>query len=119
MNEMIENTGMDRQKLKTFILETYPASVDRPWLQYPNYEVFRHSSNQKWFAVIMDLPKSKLGLQGEERIDAVNLKCGPILAGSLLMEEGFFRPITCGRTAGLPLRWMAVWRMTKSKCCSM
>lgn len=38
----------------------------------------------------MDLPKSKLGLQGEERIDAVNLKCGPILAGSLLMENGFF-----------------------------
>ena len=30
MSEMIENTGMDRQKLKTFILETYPASVDRP-----------------------------------------------------------------------------------------
>ena len=45
MNEMIENAGMDRQKLKTFILETYPASADRPWLQYPNYEVFRHSSN--------------------------------------------------------------------------
>ena len=90
LSEMIENTGMDRQKLETFILETYPASADRPWLQYPNYEVFRHSSNQKWFAVIMDLPKSKLGLQGEERVDAVNLKCGPILAGSLLMENGFF-----------------------------
>ena len=73
MSEMIENTGMDRKKLETFILETYPASADRPWLQYPNYEVFRHS-----------------GLQGEERIDAVNLKCGPILAGSLLMENGFF-----------------------------
>lgn len=90
MNEMIENAGMDRKKLETFTLETYPASADRPWLQYPNYEVFRHSSNQKWFAVVMDLPKSKLGLQGEERVDAVNLKCGPILAGSLLMENGFF-----------------------------
>ena len=90
MNEMIENAGMDRKKLETFILETYPASADRPWLQYPNYEVFRHSSNQKWLAVVMDLPKSKLGLQGEERVDAVNLKCGPILAGSLLMENGFF-----------------------------
>ena len=44
MSEMIENTGMDRKKLETFILETYPASADRPWLQYPNYEVFRHSA---------------------------------------------------------------------------
>ena len=39
MSEMIENPGMDRKKLETFILETYPASADRPWLQYPNYEV--------------------------------------------------------------------------------
>ena len=44
MSEMIENTGMDRKKLETFILETYPASADRLWLQYPNYEVFRHST---------------------------------------------------------------------------
>ena len=46
MSEMIENTGMDRKKLETFILETYPASADRPWLQYPNYEVFRHSRSK-------------------------------------------------------------------------
>ena len=30
MSEMIENTGMDRKKLETFTLETYPASADRP-----------------------------------------------------------------------------------------
>ena len=73
MSEMIENTGMDRKKLEPLTLETYPASAARPWLQYPNYEVFRHSSNQKWLAVIMDLPKSKLGQLGEVRIDAVFL----------------------------------------------
>ena len=28
MSEMIENTGMDRKKLETFTLETYPASAD-------------------------------------------------------------------------------------------
>lgn len=81
---------MNHQELKNFILETYPASADHPWLQYPNYEVFRHNSNQKWFAVVMELPKSKLGLQGEERMDVVNLKCDPILTGSLLTEKGFF-----------------------------
>lgn len=48
---------MNHQELKNFILETYPASADHPWLQYPNYEVFRHHSNQKWFAVVMELSK--------------------------------------------------------------
>ena len=81
---------MNRDELKAFILENYQADTDHPWLIYPNYEVFRHSNNQKWFAVIMDVPKSKFGLQSEERIDVVNLKCDSFLIGSLLTEKGFF-----------------------------
>lgn len=81
---------MVRNELKNFIMENYHINADKPWLQYPNYEVFRHSSSRKWFAVIMDLPKSRLGLQGEERIDVVTLKCDPILTASLLTGNGFF-----------------------------
>ena len=40
--------------------------------------------------MLLDLPKSKLGLTGETRIDVVNLKCDPILVGSLRAEHGFF-----------------------------
>lgn len=64
MSEMIENTGMDRQKLETFILETYPASADRPWLQYPNYEVFRHSSNQNGLRLLWICRKASSGCRG-------------------------------------------------------
>ena len=38
----------------------------------------------------MDVPKNKLGLQGEELLDVVNLKCDQILIGSLRGEPGFF-----------------------------
>ena len=81
---------MNRNELETFIKETYNAGADYPWLKYPNYEVFRHSDNQKWFALIMDVPKSKLGLQGTETLDVVNFKCAPLLIGSLREESGFF-----------------------------
>lgn len=81
---------MNRDKLKRFIKENYNAESDHPWLTFPYYEVFRHSSNKKWFALVMDVPKSKLGLQGNEPLDVVNFKCNPILIGSLLDEPGFF-----------------------------
>ena len=81
---------MNRSELEAFIIETYNADRDYPWLKYPNHEVFRHCSNQKWFALIMDLPKSKLGLQGVELLDVVNFKCDPLLIGSLREEPGFF-----------------------------
>ena len=81
---------MKRAELESFIMETYNAETDYPWLKYPNYEVFRHCNNRKWFALIMDVPKNKLGLQGEEMLKVVDFKCDPILIGTLREEPGFF-----------------------------
>lgn len=81
---------MNRDDLEQFINENYNAESDYPWLKYPNYEVFRHSNNRKWFALIMDIPKNKLGLPGTDIIDVVNFKCDPLLISSLLKETGFF-----------------------------
>ena len=81
---------MKRDELERFINENYNAESEYPWLKYPNYEVFRHNSNRKWFALIMDISKDKLGLPGTDIIDVVNFKCNPLLIGSLLKESGFF-----------------------------
>lgn len=81
---------MTREGLKNFIRETYGISPDCPWMKHPDYEVFRHSDNKKWFAVIMDIPKSKLGLGGDENISVVNLKCDTIMIGSMLSENGIY-----------------------------
>ena len=80
---------MRRNELEAFIMETYNAEADYPWRKSPNHAVFRHCSNRKWFALIMDVTKNKLGLQGEGLLDVVNLKCDPILIGSLREEPGF------------------------------
>lgn len=81
---------MDRAALETYIAETYNAGKDHPWARYPNYTVFRHSSNRKWFAVIMDIPRARLNCPDEGVVDVVNLKCDPLMIGSLLLEPGFF-----------------------------
>ena len=60
------------------------------WTAYPNYAVFRHPGSQKWFAILMDLTPDKLGLPGSERVDALVLRCGPALTGSLLLQDGFY-----------------------------
>ncbi|HBP24469.1 MAG TPA: hypothetical protein DD632_03305 [Oribacterium sp.] len=81
---------MNRTEIENYIQDHYSAKPDYPWIKYPNYVVFRHQSNKKWFALIMDVPKNKLGLQEEDMLAVVNLKCDPILLGSLLDEKGFF-----------------------------
>ncbi len=81
---------MNRRELEQFILRHYHVEPDRPWIQSPNHEVFRHDGNRKWFALIMDVSGEKLGLRGRDHLDVVNLKCDPMLIGSLMGEPGFF-----------------------------
>lgn len=81
---------MNSDQLKKYITEQYNSDEEHPWIKYPEYAVFRHKNNQKWFAVIMAVPKSKIGLHSDERIDIINVKCDPIMIGSLLNEDGFF-----------------------------
>lgn len=52
--------------------------------------MFRHANNRKWFALMMEVPRDKLGLAGTEKLDIVNFKCDPILISSLRGETGIF-----------------------------
>lgn len=71
-------------------MDTYSTTGEYLFARYPNFQVFRHEGNQKWFAVLMDTPKKNLGLIGCGEISVVNLKCDTRLIGSFRMEPGIF-----------------------------
>ena len=81
---------MNRQELEKYILDTYAVSPEYPWIKYPFFSVFRHANNQKWFAVIMTIDKSKLGINEDGQIDVVNLKCDANIVPSMWAQEGIF-----------------------------
>ena len=85
---------MNRKQFIQYVTEQYGVDGEYLWANYPGYCAFRHPNNHKWLALVMDIPKNELGLQGTEILDVVNLKCDPILIGSLRKESGFSQPIT-------------------------
>jgi len=94
---------MDRKEFIEYIFETYGVQDEYPWKSAPSYAVFRHKDNRKWFAVIMNISKDKLGLPDRESADVVNLKCDPILIGSLRNEKGIFPAYHMSKT-----KWISV-----------
>lgn len=66
----------------------YGAQPEYLWARYPSYAVLRHSRNRKWFAVVMDVPRDRLGLDGTGRVELVDLKVDPLLSGSLREQPG-------------------------------
>ncbi len=81
---------LSRENLDKYISETYGVTSEYPWIQYPSFAVYRHGNNKKWFAVVMNLHKSKFGLPDDGTVDVVNLKCDPIMTGSLHKEKGIY-----------------------------
>ena len=79
---------MNREELEAYILNHYSTEPDYPWADTPRAAVFRHANNRKWFALMMEVPRDKLGLAGAEKLDIVNFKCDPILIASLRGEPG-------------------------------
>ena len=81
---------MNREELEAYILNHYSTEPDYPWADTPRAAVFRHVANRKWFALMMEVPRGRLGLPGAEPLDIVNFKCDPILIASLRGENGIF-----------------------------
>lgn len=81
---------MDRQKLTAYLMDTYGTIGEHLFARYPNFLVFRHTGRPKWFAILMDIHRKNLGLEGENEISVVNLKCDTRLIGSFRMESGIY-----------------------------
>ncbi len=94
---------MDKKQLEQYIAEQYGVEGEHPWMKYPSYTVFRHYGSQKWFALVMDIPRNKLGLAGSEDIDVLNVKCDPILIGSLRGEKGFYPAYHMSKTTWISI----------------
>ena len=95
---------MDRINFDKYITEVYGVTAEYPWVSAPSFAVYRHSNNNKWFAVIMDIPKSKFGFPDNENISVVNLKCDPLLIGSIVKEDGIFSAYHMNKAY-----WVSVW----------
>ncbi len=69
--------------------EQYSTEAEYLWAKMPSFGVLRHP-NGKWYAVVMDIPRSKIGLPGEELISVVNVQVDPVMSGSLRNSPGIF-----------------------------
>ena len=81
---------MDRRDFERLVLESFGITADYPFENDPLTAVFRHRSNKKWFAIIINVKKSRLGIRGEGTVDIVNVKCDPEILSSLWQEDGIY-----------------------------
>lgn len=78
----------DRTGIIKIVRDEYSAEPEYLWADTPEAAVFRHSSNRKWFGVILNVSGKRLGLDRDDIVDVLDVKCDPLLLGSMLEKPG-------------------------------
>ncbi|MEF2968638.1 MmcQ/YjbR family DNA-binding protein [Paenibacillus sp. M1] len=79
---------INREEILSYVKEKFDTEPDYPWVKFPDYAVLRHNRHGKWYGVIMNVPRVKLGLSGEGSVDIINLKGHPELNSLLKSQQG-------------------------------
>jgi len=79
----------DRESVLAFAKTEYQTVPEYLFRHSPHTAVLRHAANGKWYAIIMPVPRERLGVSGEGITDVMNVKCDPNMVGSFCMQEGF------------------------------
>ena len=77
-----------RQDVFDFAKQTWGTEPEYLWASSPDAAVLRHSENRKWYAIVMRVSRNVLGHSGGGQTDVVNVKCDPLMTGSLLRKKG-------------------------------
>ena len=83
---------MDRQTVFDYIKKKYKVLPEYPWRRYDSNAVFRHNDNKKWFALVMEMQRDKLGFSGTEYVDVVNLKIDDMFFRDMIIRDNGILP---------------------------
>ena len=79
---------VDRKEIFEYVKNQYGTMPEYLWSSSPDSAVLRHQ-NGKWYAVIMNVEKSKLGLDGDDNVEIIDVKCDPEMTGMIIQTYGF------------------------------
>jgi len=80
-----------RNKVFEYVTDKYGSEIEYPWFKFPEYAVFRHKDNKKWYGLIMNIPYCKLGIKSDGYVDVLNVKSNDrFLIDIMLNEDGIY-----------------------------
>ena len=80
-----------RDTLFNFMKKHYDVKPDYPWDNLKGYAAFRHKDNGKWFCLLMDIDSGKIGVEGDKKIDVINVKVRKEFIGPFRKEKGIYK----------------------------
>ena len=86
--DTLDFIGEQANRVSSYIKNKYGSLPEFLWEKYSDFGVFRSNKNKKWFAIIMNISKTKLDFEDRE-VEVLNLKVDNPL--DYLDKKGFYK----------------------------
>lgn len=80
---------MTIENLIKYIESEYGIKYDTPFKE-SDILIFRHKENRKWFTLLMRISADKLGKNGKEILDILDVKTDPLIREPMLKKKGVY-----------------------------
>ncbi len=80
----------NKENVLKYSKEQYGTEPDFPFDDFNETAVLRRKDNRKWYCLFMNVSLSKFGFESEDKVQVINLKCDPLMSGSLRLQEGIY-----------------------------
>ena len=78
---------LKREEIYEYVKKQYGTVPEYLWKESLESAVLRHP-NGKWYAVLMQVEKSRLGLEGDTKVDIIDVECDPDMVGLRVAARG-------------------------------
>lgn len=78
------------KRVLEYVWNTYADEPEYLWEKFPRTAIFRRKDNAKWYAVLLALPASKIGLADDNVVEIIDLRIDTEKIDSLVDKSRYF-----------------------------
>lgn len=77
------------EEITSYIHREYAIEPEHPWMKSPSHMTFKVKEEGKWFALILQVKRKTLGLEGEGEVDILNVKADESFIAIASKNKGY------------------------------
>lgn len=83
--------GNQANRITKYIIDKYNNKPEFLWEKYENFGIFRNGTNNKWYAIIMNINLKVIYKKENKQVDIINVKTDEKTIEKLIKEKGYYR----------------------------
>lgn len=73
-----------------YVSQKYDTPLEFLWKKFPDNAIYRRKDNKKWYAAILTVGRNKIGLEGSDKIEILDLRIDPTQMEATIDNKRYF-----------------------------